>query len=178
MADGSSLAALTQSPAPGAAAPGSAPSATPQGPGISNLVRPPPGAQPMPAPTHEQVASGLRHLHEIARHMKGILADPDIGKKNIRPKVFDAAAEMLGDGLLSMPEIMNQIKTLPVEPAQQKQWVEKHYNDAMAAQGQLLEHHAAAFPGSGDFATDWGAERGKGAHGDNMKGLMGHYGGG
>lgn len=134
---------------------------------------PPPQAG-RPAPTHDHAVAGVLHLSKIQRELGGILKDPDAGRKNIRPRVIDAAANLLGDGAMSMPEVLAALKSFPEDPKAQRAWVEKHLSDALDAQLMVLDHHAAACPGCGDFGQEWGAPR-EGDATANMKGLMGAY---
>jgi hypothetical protein len=98
--------------------------------------------------------AALTHLQAMQRTMAKLSRLPGIGKENIRPAIFDASADLLGRAMLSLPQVMNEIKSIPADPPGQKQWVLQHLNDVMEAQRQILSDHAQAFPGSGDFATE------------------------
>jgi hypothetical protein len=149
---------------------GSAVPDMPQGPvGPAPATAPPPGAggNPLagllqgggapaqrPAPTHTQTVAALTHLQAVQRTMAKLSRLPGIGKQNIRPDIFDATADLMGRAMLTLPQVMNELKNIPADPPGQKQWVLQHLNDVMEAQHQILNDHAQAFPGSGDFATE------------------------
>jgi hypothetical protein len=115
-----------------------------------------PGGIPMaaapgkpPAPDYQQTASAVYHLSEFQRKYKKLLSDPEIGRKNMRPEMLEMMADVLGEGLATLPQIMSQVKDFPTEPLQQKQYIEKHYQQSKMAAIAILEHHAAAFPARG-----------------------------
>lgn len=146
--------------------------AGPQG-GAPGIMRPP------PAPSHQETVAALRHFHEIQRQLGPLLKNPKIGKSDMKGEVYTVGALLLGDGFMSLPEVMTALKSFPKEPIDQRKWIEQHYNNAVAAQQKVLDDHAAHVgPGSGDFATEWGAKTALDpdmAHGDLMSSIMGHY---
>jgi len=110
--------------------------------------------QQPPAPNHAQTVAGLRQIAFFQKRWKELLDDPDVGTKNIRPAILEVLADTLSDGYASLPQILNTMKSLPSDPLQQKQWLEKHYADDEKAEGMLLQHHAAANPGVADWPTE------------------------
>ncbi len=107
-----------------------------------------PGAGP-PAPSHEQTAAALYHLNEFQRQWKKLLDIPDIGKKDIKGDVLEMMADVMGEGLVTLPQVMNELKQLPTDALGQRQWVEEHFKKAQQAAVAILTHHAQAFPRTG-----------------------------
>jgi hypothetical protein len=143
-----------------------------------------PGGIPMaaapakpPAPDYQQTASAVYHLSEFQRKYKKLLSDPEIGRKNMRPEMLEMMADVLGEGLATLPQIMSQVKDFPTEPLQQKQYIEKHFQQAQAATVAILQHHAAAFPRNGTEPIP-PVNVGGDDHHAVLGGMMGsHYGG-
>lgn len=94
----------------------------------------------------------------------------------MRPAIYDMMADVMGEGLVTLPQVMNQMKTLPTDPLQQKQWIAQHYQKGQAAMAQIVQQHAAAFPAIRDWRTESAA---RGAtdkpHTDVMGALVNHY---
>lgn len=158
--------------------PGAAPAS------LQSLMGGAPGGVPMaapqkpPAPDHQQTASAVYHLSEFQRKYKKLLSDPEIGRKNMRPEMLEMMADVLGEGLATLPQIMSQVKDFPTEPLQQKQYLEKHYQQAKMASVAILQHHAAAFPRTGAEPMPPPANVGGDDHHAVLGGMMGaHYGG-
>jgi len=107
-----------------------------------------PAAQP-PAPDHAQTVAAITHLGEFQRRFRALQAIPDIGKASIRGEVIDMMADVMGDGLVTLPQVMSQLKTFPSDPLAQKQWVDKHYQNTAQALQTILAQHAQAFPRTG-----------------------------
>jgi hypothetical protein len=129
--------------------------------------------QAPPAPTHAQVVAGYYRLQETKRLMGKILANPKIGRENIRPLVLDAGATLIGDRLQSLAEFMKGISTFPPadDPLAQKKWVQRLYDVSSQAQQKLLQDHRAANPPDWQNGAPWSADN----HSDNVSGLLAHY---
>lgn len=96
--------------------------------------------QQQPAPTPGQTAAALHHFSEIKSMLKPIMADPNLGKTNIRPKLLDSMSKLLASRALSLPQVMNAVKSLPDDPVEQLKFVQKVYQDNDAAQKLVLMH--------------------------------------
>lgn len=131
--------------------------------------------QAAPKLTHEQVVAAMHRFGAVERQMKKVMASPEFGKANIRPKLFDAAADLLGMRVLTLPELMNAIKNLPPDPTQQKAFVENIHNNARAAQMKVLGDYRQATlgaePEAADFKSGWSDD----THGDHFASMMGQY---
>ena len=119
----------------------------------------------------QQVIAGLHHLGAFQKQYGPILKSPEIGKKNIRPKIFDASATLIGQGIFSVPEIMNGIKDLPSDPVDQKKWLEAKLMAAQQAEQKLVSDYVKQGPGPEPEGPDWSED----THKDHMTGLMGNY---
>lgn len=107
-----------------------------------------------PAPDYSHTEATLRHLSIFQRKWQELLKTPGIGKTNIRPQIMEMMADVMGEGLVSLPQVMSQLKSLPPDPLQQKQWIEKHFEQGQLAISSVLAHHALAFPRTGNPSTD------------------------
>lgn len=126
---------------PGGVPPGPAPGGGPQ-------------QQQQPAPNHAQTVATVRHLGEFLKHWKTLAADPGLGTRNIKGAIYDMMADVMGEGLVTLPQVMGELKGVPAEPLQQKQWVETHLKNSIAAMGAVLGHHAQAHPGVGPWPVE------------------------
>jgi hypothetical protein len=133
--------------------------------------QPPP---PPPAPTHAQTVAAVHYFGQIKQAMRPVLDDPNLGSKNIRPKLLDQFSKLIASKTLTLPEIMKAIKSLPDDPIQQKSFVENIYQANDKAQMLVLGHHAMGPQAQpGQEPEQWSPDN----HQDQMAGLMQQYGG-
>jgi hypothetical protein len=143
---------------------------------MAALQQAPQMPQGQPSPSHEQTSAALWHLHEVQRYMGALLARPGVGTTNMRPAIFDAVSKMLADGLFTLPQLMNELKSLPADPKGQKQWIVQHLTHARQAQLQILNDHRQTAQGTGDWASEQAANPPSGReHLDIMNDLRSHY---
>ena len=121
--------------------------------------------------TKQQVIAGLHHLQSFQKEFAPLLNSPILGKGNIRPKVFDAAATLIGAGIFSVPEVMNGIKDLPEDPLDQKKWLITKITNAGMAEKKLLQDYIGQGPGQEPEGPEYSDK----THKDHMAGLMGNY---
>ncbi len=170
---------------PGALNPGPAPIM----PQVGGDVQPAPGpaapaqaAQPPMAPpqiTHEQAVAALRHLSAIARELETFLQDPDLGKVDLKSKFIDGTTKLVAQRYLAAPEAVKLLGSVPADPQLQRQWVQQHFSQNMVAMNAVLDHHAAANPGTGDIATEMARSRSNpDNHPNDIGSVMAHYRGG
>lgn len=151
------LQGLMQAPSPGSATPDTNPT-----PGassaIAQIMKSPAGQQQPGQPpklSHAQTTAVLFHLQSVGKQLQRLATNPGLGKENIRPAIFDATADMLGQGLFTLPQLMNEIKSLPTDPPGQKKWVMQHLQNIPLAMHQVLDdHRQTAPPGSGNFGQE------------------------
>lgn len=119
------------------------PQQTPQQ-GINGLLQK--AANPRPAPTHAQTVAVLHRCHEIEKASGRLLKDPDVGHKNIRPKVLEMGADLIGSRVMTLPEFMTGIKDFPSsdDALGQKRWLERLFQSQIAAQMSVLQDRANA----------------------------------
>jgi len=139
----------------------------------------PQGQQKPPAPTMEQTVAAMMHFDRQRELLGDILKLPEIGKRDIKKNIYQAAATLLGEGYTGLKDIMPVLKTIPTDPSDQYKWVKQHYDQALQAQRQVFGDHVRAFPNPGG---DWKAaaaampKHDHSKHQDHMAGLMAHYG--
>ena len=137
--------------------------------GMAGLVQQPPQARP--TPTHAQTVAGLHRCHEIEKASQRLLKDPDVGKKNIRPKVLEMGADLIGKKVMTLPELMTGIKDFPSseDALGQKKWLERLYQSNVQGQIALLQDHANAPPE--DQPSQWTPDN----HAEHMSALANMY---
>jgi hypothetical protein len=133
----------------------------------------PQGAQQAPAPSHQQTVAALRHFGMIEKELGGLLADPDLGRTDMKSKIIDGATALVGLGIMSPPDAVTQLATVPERPFDQKGWIEKHFVDAIKAANMILDQHRAAF--DGQPAPPPGTGYDPDHHQSIIAGLQGHY---
>lgn len=126
--------------------------------------------QQQPRPTRDQTIAGLHHFSAIQKQFGPLLKNTGLGQSNMRPKIFDAAANLVGEQVVSVPEVMNAIKDLPDDPIGQKKWVEHMVGTAAMAQKKLISDFMQNGEDTGEPSA-WSAD----SHRDHVKGLMAHY---
>ena len=119
----------------------------------------------------QQVIAGLHHFAAVQKQLGPLLKSPLCGKGNMRPKIFDASATLIGEGIATVPEIMNGIKDLPSDPIGQKKWIENIVMSAANAEKKLVSDYVKQGPGPEPEGPDWSED----THKDHMTGLMGNY---
>ena len=120
--------------------------------------------------TKQQLIAGLHHLNAFQKQFSPLLKNPELGKGNVRPKIFDASAALIGQGIFSVPEVMKGIKDLPDDPLGQKKWLEQKLSGVMMAEQKLISDYIGQGPGQ-----DTGPEYTPDSHREHMTGLMGNY---
>ena len=107
---------------------------------------PAPGQQ-MAAPSHQQTAAALLHFDAIEQELKGLLADPDMGKADLKSKIIDGATKLVAKGILTPAAAVTQLGSVPEKPFDQKKWVEQNLIQVVSAANAVLQHHGDAFAG-------------------------------
>lgn len=147
------LQGLMQGPSPGSQTPDTNP--TPAPTSLMAALGSRAAAQPQsPQLSHQMTVAAITHFQAVKKQLTRLAANPGLGKENIRPAIFNATADLLGEGFFTLPQLMNEIKSLPVDPPGQKKWVMQHLSNVTLAQHQVLDDHRANAQGSGDFASE------------------------
>jgi hypothetical protein len=135
--------------------------------------QPQPQQQTAPAPTHLQTVAALRHFDLIERELTGLLADPDLGKADMKSKIIDGATKLVASGVMTPATAVIQLGQVPDRPFDQKVFLEKQLAETVQHANDVLDHHGAAFAGQDwngpDYSTD--------DHQSIISGLAGHYNG-
>lgn len=105
-------------------------------------------------PSHQETTALLQHLSYFRRRWSAMLSDPEVGTKNMRPEVYDLMADSLLEDYATLPEVMGLLKSLPTQPLEQKQWIEKHIQQDDQAMQAVLQHYAASRPVMGSFEEE------------------------
>jgi hypothetical protein len=151
--------------------PGAAPQ---QGGALQQLM------QPQPAPSARETITAMKHFSTIAKRLEKILNSDGCGKADCKSQLWDAAADLVGEGILSTSDALNEMKTLPTNPPDQKAWLQKHIMNAKMAEVKVITDHLKANPGTGNPQQDMQPiDNSDGMdHGQIMQGMMQrHYGG-
>lgn len=160
--------ALTPPPAPNPQPQGQAQGSMPMPAG-----GPPQGAQQQaPAPTHQQTVAAIIHFGAIKKELLGIAADPDLGVADLKSKIIDGAAKLVGTGIVQPADAVTQLASVPERPFDQKQWVEAQLVQAIKAENAILDQHRAAFAGQEQAP---GAAYSADNHQSIIAGLHDHY---
>ena len=139
------------------------------------LARPQP-AQSMPAPSHGHTVAALRHFHSIVAELKTLLANPDLGKSDLKSEIIDGASKLVAARIITPANAVQQLSSVPENPRQQRQWVMQSLQQTIAASNNVLDHHAAGHHGSLDWATEsQHPEFGEDNHFQAMEGLTAQY---
>ncbi len=150
------------------------PQAAPQGGGnqlMALLQQAKQQQQPQPL-SYDQTMAAVHHLQAVEKVMKPLLTDPSIGKSNIRPKVFDACADLMGEQIMSLADVMNAIKTLPDDPVDQKKWVEKIVRTSAMGVQKVTDEFMQNENGLEEAkSSQWSPD----THGDHMKAVRQRY---
>ena len=147
----------------------------PQGNPLARLVgqmQGPPPAQP--APSAVQTTAAVKRFGAVMNAMRTVLANPDLGRKNVRPAILDQASKLMASRVLSLPEVMNAIGKVTDDPLEQKALVSGIYNQAQQAEGNVLAHHAFAVA-TGRVSRGGGEKYQADDHDRHMTDLLLHY---
>jgi len=112
------------------------------------------GGPSQQGPSHQETTALLQHISFFRRRLAAMLADPEVGTKNMRPEVYDLMADSLADDYASLPEVMGLLKTLPTDPLEQKQWIEESIQKDDKAMQTILQHYSASRPVMGSFEEE------------------------
>jgi hypothetical protein len=121
--------------------------------------------------TKHQLIAGLHHLSSFQKEFAPLLKSDEIGKTSIRPKIFDASAALIGQGIFSVPEVMNGIKDFPDDPADQKRWLQIKLGSVAQAEKKLVSDYISQGPGPEPDGPEWSLDN----HKTHMTDLMRNY---
>ena len=142
-----------------------------QGNPLSSIMGQQQQPQQPPQISKNQVIAALHHFSAVQKQFMPLMKNPDLGKANIRPKIFDAAVALIGEGINTVPETMNGIKDLPSDPVGQKKWLEKLMMNTEMAQKKIISDYIGQGPGQEPDGPAWSMD----THKDHMNSLMSSY---
>jgi hypothetical protein len=130
-------------------------------------------AQQAPAPDHAQTVAALRHFYMIGKELRGLLADPNVGKSDMRSALIDSVTKLVGDRIVPPTAAVQQMASFPDRPFEQKTWLQNMLQHVQMANVAVLSHHGQAFAGQPPQPVpDKSADN----HIDTMSGMMqSHY---
>jgi hypothetical protein len=108
---------------------------------------PPQAPQGPPAPDDGQTVAALRHFHALEKEFTGLLADPKIGKSDMKSAIIEGATRLVANRIISPAQAVTQLSQVPERPFEQRQWAQKNLAQIVQAQHAVLAHHAAAYRG-------------------------------
>ncbi len=126
-------------------------------------------------PSHQEVTALLQHMGFFRRRWAAILNEPEIGTKNVRPEVYELMADALSDDYVSLPDVMGQLKTLPTDPLEQKQWLEEHVQKNDQAMQSLLQYYATSRGPMGSFEQESAGTQSGDDRADLVKGAVSRF---
>ena len=112
-----------------------------------------PGQNLPPPPSNQQTVAALKHFTMIEREVRGLLADPECGKVDMKSMIIDGMTGLIGEGIVSAADAVRELGSLPERPIEQKQWLEQRMSQCVQASNLILQHHRMAFAGMPDEAA-------------------------
>jgi hypothetical protein len=109
--------------------------------------------QQMPAPSHNMTVATMRHMYAIMSSLKTLIANPDLGKTDMKDAIIEGMTKLVADRMIPPAEAVTTLASVPDRPFLQKQWAMKQLQQADAARNIVLAHHAAAFAGQAPQPT-------------------------
>ena len=145
------------------------------------LSGPTPGAMPQaappqlpPAPTHAQTVTALRHFGALEEELSELMADPDLGKTDMKSRVIDGMTRLVAEGIVPPSGAVRDMGTFPEKPFDQRQWINQHFMNVVQAQTAILAHHQFGAMNGEDVGSD---EPSVDDHQTIMNGLQARYAG-
>ena len=134
--------------------------------------------QAAPQISGEQVVAALRHFDAIKSEVGQVLKEPSLGKTNLKSKIIDGVARLVGERILTPAQAVEELAKVPTEPLQQLKWAKGMMTQAQQAENVLLDHYGMSNPHFGavedHFAGSSAGDRD--SHTDHMSALMGMLG--
>jgi hypothetical protein len=128
-----------------------------------------PNAQPSP-PTHAQTVAALRHFDAVKGVLAPLLANPALGKSNMKMPIIDAVTKLVSELFISPATAVDQLSAVPSDPLLQRKALQNMMQQAIQAERVILAHHAIGFAGQGPEPTP-SAD----SHMDHMAALAANY---
>lgn len=147
--------------------------------GLQQGGPPQPQQAPPPPPTHEQTVAALRHFDAIKGELTPLLANPALGKSDMKSQIIDGVTKLVSERIISAATAVQQLSQVPTDPLQQRKYLTQMMQQTMQAENAIVEHHRNTNLGSGDWATEAAKHTGNpDNHMEDMKALQANYSGG
>lgn len=91
----------------------------------------------------------MKNIGAVNSTIAGLLGDPEAGKGDISKKIIDATTRLVKDSVYTAQHVTEALKTMPLDPAQQKQWLQNLYSQTQGA-----EQRAQSFFGGVQGVSD------------------------
>jgi len=98
--------------------------------------------------SHQRAVAALRYFQEFERELWSVLADPDLGKADMKSKVVAAITRLRTREIASPAQSATLLATFPDRPLDQQRWAEAHFTQAIQGADEVLERYRAATPGN------------------------------
>lgn len=116
------------------------------------------------------------HFGAIQQKLDGILANPDLGKSDLRQEIREAVIDLVSDRIMSAGTAVSTLTTVPdgSKPGgalEQRKWVQQHDQQIRASRDAVLEHYRASNPIPDPSSSRY--DRNK--HMQHVESLTSHY---
>ncbi len=143
--------------------------------GAGNALQQGAPAQPQqnapPPPDHAQTVAALRHFDAIKDELKVLLANPALGKSDLKSPIIDGVTSLVSKRIIKPAEAVMQLSKVPENPLEQRKFLQQQMMQTMQAERAIIAHHAMGFAGGGPEPTP-SADN----HLDSMSALNQQYG--
>jgi hypothetical protein len=138
----------------------------------------PQAQQAPPPPTHEQTVAALRHFDAIKGELTPLLANPALGKSDLKSQIIDGVTKLVSERIISAATAVQQLSQVPTDPLQQRKYLQNMMAQTVQAANAIVDHHAQGSLGSMDWAHEGKYQAPHhDDHMDHMKALGAQYGG-
>src|ERR1700688_229559 len=94
----------------------------------------------VPAPTHSQTVAALRHFQTFLQLEKSWLANPDLGKADLKDTFIEGYTRLVADRIATPVQAVGTLASLPSRPFEQKKWVVDNIQRNIQARDMVLAH--------------------------------------
>lgn len=136
--------------------------------------------QPQPqmpqAPSHQETVAALRHFMAIIDELQTLEKNESLGRADCKGEIIDGVTGLVSKRMLSAADAVAQLASVPDQPLAQRKWVMQMMRQTIAAQNNVLAHHAMGNQGTLDWSIEKQHQPGsKDDHMNTMSGLGSKY---
>jgi hypothetical protein len=135
----------------------------------------------VPAPSRDQVVAALMHFGAIQQKLDTILADPDLGKSDMRGPIREGILDLVADRIMPASTAVSTLISVPDGsiqggPLAQRKWIEQHDAQTRQARDLMLEHYRMENPGiAGAVTAAPPTKYDRNKHTQHVQSLISHY---